>query len=314
MKLSTLVREHLGASDVGEIFPFAPGAGLVEGARAWVLLDEQPARGLGPALVWAERAGAVEVHVLAESDTGLLARRAEMFTVPPTIWTVVDRALHQAEAAPLPDPPTVPGAHEAMRSLIEAGGAEPIVEHGVLAGEVAGLEVCRVVTDPDTGVARLEVGTGAHDREAFQLLHGDVPTVEALADVVATVAEHRRPGAAAHPLNRLAAERALRHRLVQEPALVGADWLDPAPPPVPRPNLKDPVPCVALGSAPSGALMVVVCSTGIDLDLVPFAADARAALAPDADLVLALPARDVVGPTARLAGALRRPARIVPIP
>lgn len=314
MKLSALVREHLGRDEVGEPASFAPGAAIVDGRRAWLLLDDRAAPRLGPALVWAEREGAEELHVLAETDTGVLARRAALFASPPWIWRVVGRDLVPAEATPVPDPPAVPSAHEALRSLIEAAGAEPVVEHGVLAGEVAGLEVCRVVTDPDSGAARLEVGTGAHDREAFQLLHGDVPTREALADVVATVAEHRRPGAPAHPLNRLAAERALRHRLVGEPSLVGAEWLAVAPPPVPRTNLKDPVPCVALGAAPAGGLMVVVCSTGIDLDLVPFAADARAALAADADLVLALPARDVVGPNARLAGALRRPAHIVPIP
>ena len=79
--------------------------------------------------------------------------------------------------------------------MIIEGGATPAVEHGVLVGEVRGLEVCRVVTDAQTGAARLEVGIGQHDREAFQMLHGDVPTVEALAKVVAAVAPHREYGA-----------------------------------------------------------------------------------------------------------------------
>src|SRR5262249_18517616 len=147
--------------------------------------------------------------------------------------------------------------------------------------------------DPDTGHARLEVGVGAHDREAFQLVHGDVPTVDALAGVVAAVAEHRRPGAPPHPLNRLGAERLLRSRLIDDPALVDALVLSAAPPPVPRPNLKDPVPCVATGVDDNGAPLVVVCSVGIDLDVVPFAADARAAtFQPDVRLVLAVPRRD----------------------
>ena len=45
------------------------------------------------------------------------------------------------------------------------------------------------------GAARLEVGVGAHDREAFALVHGDLPTVEALAGVVASWRRYRRPGA-----------------------------------------------------------------------------------------------------------------------
>ncbi len=202
----------------------------------------------------------------------------------------------------------------ALVPLIEAAGAAPVLEHGVLAGEVAGLEVCRVVVDADTGAARLEVGVGAHDREAFQLVHGDVPPVEALAGVVAAVAEHRRPGAPGHPLNRLGAERLLRSRLLDDPSLVGALMLSAAPPPVPRPNLKDPVPCVATGVDDIGRPLVVVCSVGIDLDVVPFAADAHAAsFRPDARLVIAVPPRDDHPVTRALAARLRQPAEVVTV-
>jgi hypothetical protein len=62
--------------------------------------------------------------------------------------------------------------------------------------------------------------------------------------------------------------------------------------------------------------VVVVCSVGIDLDLVPFAADARLALLgrdADAGLVIAVPERDAHAATKALAAALRRPAEIVPL-
>ena len=116
-----------------------------------------------------------------------------------------------------PNDRRLPAEHEAFRELIVAAGATPVVEHGVLIGEVGGLEVCRAVTDADTGAYRLEVGIGAHDREAFQLLHGDEPTATALTQFVASVAPHRAPGAVGHPLNRLARSRALRSRLEAEP-------------------------------------------------------------------------------------------------
>ena len=67
----------------------------------------------------------------------------------------------------------------------------------------------------------------------------------------------------------------LRWQLVTEPSLIGAVTLTPVAPPVPRLNVKDAVPCVAAGRDASGAAIVVVCSTGVDLDLIPFAADAR---------------------------------------
>jgi hypothetical protein len=130
--------------------------------------------------------------------------------------------------------------------------------------------------------------------------------------VVDAVSEHRRPGADPHPLNRLGAERAIRSRLLRNPELVGGRRLDVANPPVPRENLKDPVPCAALGETLDGRPLVVVCSTGIDLDVVPWAADARAALTePGAALVIVVPERDLSPVTKSLAGALRHPATVV---
>jgi hypothetical protein len=74
-----------------------------------------------------------------------------------------------------------------------------------------------------------------------------------LADVVALVARHRRPGAAPHPLNMLGPERALRARVVADPSLVGADTLVPVPPVVEPPDLRTATPAPAVGEDP-GAL------------------------------------------------------------
>ena len=204
VKLATLIREHGAGSEV-EPAPFALGAAATDGSVGWVLLDERQQRGLGPALAWAVRAGVAHLHVLAEEGTGTLARRAAAFRLPVEVWHIAERTLLPAIAEPLPAVLAVPEGHDQFRPLIIEGGAVPAVEHGVLVGEVRGLEVCRVVTDQQTGTARLEVGIGQHDREAFQMLHGDVPTVEALAKVVATVRPHREHGADPHPLNRIGA-------------------------------------------------------------------------------------------------------------
>jgi len=319
LKLQTLVRDHFGAPD-GTPRPFPTGAALVRDGEGWVLLEDEPASGLGGALAWATRQGVDRLHVLTESDAGLLARRAAAFSPAPDVWQVDGRALLPADPEPRPTPPELPAAAAALRPVIVVAGAEPVEEHGVLSGEVLGLEVCRAMVDDDplpSGEpgARLDVGIGAHDREAFRLVHGDGPVDAALAQVVAEVAAHRRPGAAPHALNRLARERALRHRLMDDPSLVGLTSLLPAPPPVPRTNLADAVPCVALGTDGSGAPVVVVCSAGIDLDLVPFAADARDALAgPEARLLLAVPEGDDHPVTRELAARLTVPAEVVAVP
>lgn len=316
IKLRALVRDHLADDTVPEPVAFAPGAALRHGDTAWVYLDVRPGARLGAALVWMLRSGASSLEVIAESETGVLARRAEEFVRPIGVWHADERALLPAVAEPLAEPVAVPQHHDRFRELIEAGGAESVVEHGVLYGDVRGLEVCRVVDDPDLGTTRLEVGVGAHDREAFQMLHGDIPTADSLARIVEIVRRHRQVGAAEHPLNRLASERFLRWRIEQDPALVGAASLRSAEPPLPRQNLKDPVPCVAVGDDTAGAQMVVACSTGVEIDLVPYAADARRAVAgPDVGrrLVLAMPSRDQVRVTRELAGLLRHSAELVSV-
>ena len=200
----------------------------------------------------------------------------------------------------------------ALAAVIAAAGATPISEHGVLSGEVAGLEVCRAITDAHTGEPRLEVGIGAHDRETFQMLHGARPTLDALRDVVDHVTAHRAAGAPRHPLNLIAASRLLRARLVEQPELLRAHEvtdLAPVSPPMPRTNLKDELPCAAISA---DGRTLVVCSSGVDLDVVAFAADAAAMHGAERCLI-AVPARDVVAIQQRLATLVRVPTQFVPI-
>ena len=123
-------------------------------------------------------------------------------------------------------------------------------------------------------------------------MFGNVPPVSAIASVVDQVRSHREVGAAPHALNRIATSRLLRHRLLADPSLVGARELVGAAPPVAADDRNAPGPAVASGVDDSSRPLVVVCSVGIDLDVVPFAADARLALDPAARLLLALPERD----------------------
>ncbi|MFP5489407.1 MAG: hypothetical protein ACLGHQ_14020, partial [Acidimicrobiia bacterium] len=252
LKLRALVRDHLADDTVADAVSFAPGAALRHDDAAWVLLDQRPGEMLGAALAWMLRSGATRLHVVAEQSTGVLARRASEFTTPISVWHVDDRSLLPAVPEPIAAPLPAPPHHDSFRSLISEAGADPQAEHGVLFGDVRGLEVCRVVDDAYLDTTRLEVGVGAHDREAFQMIHGDVPPAESLRRIVDAVLEHRRLDAPQHPLNRLAAERFVRWRVVDEPGVIGATAMQVADPPVPRANLKDPVPCVAVGHDAAG--------------------------------------------------------------
>jgi hypothetical protein len=300
-----------------EVADLGLGLGVVRDGAAHVWLTARHARGLGPALLWARRRGARSLRLVAERDGGLLARRADMFAPGRCAVTVVDARLAPVAAAAHAPSPAVPPSAEAFSETIAASGADVVREHGVLTGEVVGLEVCRVAVDASTGAARLEVGVGAHDRETFAMLHGAEPPPDALARVVARVREARassRAGAA-DPLARLAAERATRHAALAEPALVGAARLEAAEPPTPRDNVRDAVPCAAVGVDPQGRPLVAVFAASADPDVVPWAADARARLAgSEARLVVAMAPRNSVAAIRALADDLRVPARFVDLP
>lgn len=284
---------------------FSPGAAFVNSDAVWLLIDGEAGRSLGGALAWAAPHGDA-VNLLVERDSGVLARRVAMFDAQVNVWHVDDRRLLPAVPEPNPQSVLPPESHLAFRAMIEEAGADAIVEHGVVVGEVRGLEMCRVVEDATTGEPRLEVGMGAHDREAFAMVHGDLPTADALRTVIDAVRIHREDGAAPHPFNQFAAERLHRWRALHRPETVGCVSLVPVDPPVARTNVKDAVPCVAIGEGLDGERLAVVFVHGVDLDVVPFALDAanhhgctRA--------VVALRECDMVPSMARLATLARRP-------
>ena len=295
------MREHLGLESDPQGTPevFSLGAAFLTDEAVWTLIDGDASRALGPTLAWATRHNR-HIHVLVEKDSGVVARRAAFFKQSISVWHVDEKSLLPAVAEPhLPAVEADP-AHRALMPLISSSGADALVEHGVVVGEVRGLEMCRVVNDSITGEARLEVGMGVNDREAFAMVHGELPTEQALRNVIEAVQVHREPGAMVHPFNQFGAERLHRWRALQAPQSIGFVELAPADPPVKRTNLKDPVPCVAKGTAKNGDQSVAVFVNGIDLDVIPFAVDA-AEMHGVNSVVIAVRQRDVTESIRRMA-------------
>ncbi|CAB4941531.1 unannotated protein [freshwater metagenome] len=145
------------------------------------------------------------------------------------------------------------------------------------------------------------------------MVHGSVPTPEALASVIASVDRVRRPEAEPHPLRQLAPEGWLRWRLLTDPSLIGLTELRFAEAALERESVKDTGAAIAFGRDHEGNDVVVACSVGIDLDLVPSAADARFSLNPTAQLLIVLPSRDLHPAAHQLAAQLAYPARFVTV-
>ncbi|HET9443384.1 MAG TPA: hypothetical protein VFO65_08675, partial [Acidimicrobiales bacterium] len=221
-KLRALVKGRWGDEAVAGARPgFLPGGAALaaaDGAEAWVLAEDQPHRGLGPALTWATRhaPGAERVHVVAAGGpdvAGVLARRAEWFDRAVHVYAIEGTALVDARPAPLPGPRPADPRAEALRPMIERAGADYVVEGGLVRAEVKGLEVARV--EVRDGEALLAVGVGRHDREARLDLGGTSQGEADLAGAVGTVSEHRREGGIGHPAYHLAPERWLRWVVVR---------------------------------------------------------------------------------------------------
>ena len=172
-----------------------------------------------------------------------------------------------------------------LAQLLVDADLEVVVEEGIVRGEVNGLEVARIVHGAtSTGIPldapMLEVGVGHADRELTAMLHGALSPVDQLARVCEIVRDHRRLGAERHPLNQMAPERWLRARLVADPSRIDLVRLASIAPAVARPNLRDTAVAMARGESASGETVIVACSVGVDLELVPAAADARLQLGP----------------------------------
>ena len=323
-----------------ETLPFMAGAGLLDPATntAWLLVDESrverdpmdaattaaplPRGWLGGAIVAATRKGIGELHILADHLTGDDARRATYFKLQPQLWQVVGRSVHAVSATPFVMPPEPSAVEMLFVEVIEASGAEAVVDHGVLKAEVLGLEVGRVTLDEDD-VPHLDVGVGRHDQLAQAMMYGTAQVDESLRVAVAAVRKFRNREAGSHPANQLSPERWLRTLVPDRPFLAGFRPAENASfafvagtEPV---RLKHPSPAIALvdfldhttGLPKQGVLGV---SVGVDLDAVAYAADAREFYRPDSDLYLMWPEGSNVDAMMLLAQSLRTPVQWSNVP
>jgi hypothetical protein len=316
--ISAALRSLVGDELAGEPEVFPGGAVLHSESTSHIWLDERADRLVAVAMLLTARAGRSSLRIILPTERAaeapVVARRAVQWSLPAEVVVLDGRSTSVVAAGDHVDERSLDRAHEDFVETITAAGAEVVVEHGVLTGEVAGLEVCRVVDDTDG--ARLEVGVGAHDREAFRMLHGETPAAESLARIVAAVREIRTPGADPHPLKRLAPERALRRRLLDTPELVGAGSLEPVSPVIAAAGPGDPAPAHLLGVR-DGSRVLIACTTGTDLGAAADAIDTfhwrREADQLDS-LVIAVPERNRLRSVDELAALIGIPTDVVSIP
>lgn len=293
---------------------------FVDRGTVYALAEHGTAAALASAVLWTRRRDAERLVLFTDERAGDLARWAAYFTLgstPIEVREIAGATSHVASPTPAAEPIESSDDAEALTQLLLDAGVEVVVEQGVVRGEVLGLEVARLVRWPietgGDGELHLEPGVGRFDRDAVAAAHPEEDPAHGLARTVFAVRSHRYPGAPAHPVQMLVRERWIRADLIADPSTIGAAELRPVDMTTEAFGMRDAHPAAAYGTDLDGRPLLVVCSTGVDLALVPLAADTRARVDPEARLVLALPERDHHVATSMLAGLLRRPAEIAAV-
>jgi hypothetical protein len=278
--------------------------------RAWIVSMSDDLAVLGGVLVWIDRHKPGQVQLIVDHHAGIHARRVATLAPECTVWVSNGADVARAVAEPIPEPLPRPDDSAHLESALAELGLDVVCEDGIVRGEVAGLEVARILHGPDGPV--LEAGVGRFDREAGVLLHAGRSPVDAVADAAAQVRPHRTPGAASHAVNRLARERWLRHEVIAHPATHDIDLPALVEPIPPRVNLLEVVPAALLG-VDGDRSVLLACSVGVDLGLIPALADLIAVHQPDLVRIV-VPDRDRLPHLERLIGRLPLPTEIRTMP
>lgn len=201
-------------------------------------------------------------------------------------------------ASPEPLPVVLPGPDDAgaLVGQLRGAGLEVVLEQGEWRGELAGLEVARIVRWPrETGgddLLHIEAGVGRFDRDAAAAVHQGEPTSIGLQRVIRTVSQRRHRGAPAEPLSILARSRWLRSVALADPSVVGAVTLEPVEATFAPASVREERPATALGHTTRGDPVLVAFGSGCVLELVAVGADTRELHLPSGRLRLVIPARD----------------------
>ena len=264
----------------------------------YMLQEQVSPASLGAAMLHTLRSGCRRLVLFVDEGGPVAARLAGFFSAEPRIEI---RSVVGASSAPAqrePPPVVLPGPDAAATLIGELGdrGLEVVLEQGEWRGELAGLEVARIVRWPsETGgddLLHIEAGVGRFDRDATALMHGVEDPETALRRAMDAVSARRHPGVATNPVSVLARSRWMRSAAVTDPGALGLVDLQPVETTFPPASVREERPAAALGHRGDGESVLVVFGAGTGFELVPVAVDTRELQAPGRTVVLVVPPRD----------------------
>jgi len=198
-----------------------------------------------------------------------------------------------------------------IRRLLEDNDCVVTFEHGKIKGELKGLPIAEVVTEP-SGESHLEVGVGTYDREAHKIVNYNEPIETTLERISQEVSKFRRKDSVVHPLNRVARSNWLIHEVMSADSEIGVTDIERVPSPVEAMDVSDSLPASAVAKK-NNQVILLTAYTGADLEAVPVAAQLLNSYPAD-EIWFLHPQKDDYSAIRRQAEHLKVPASFIPVP
>lgn len=255
--------------------------GVKKDNQIWILCEQPDGSCLLSSVALAQKQKAEQIYIFVSSPTTSLARWASYFvSLKIQIWYFDKTSAQVLLPTDLEPPAPLVFDPNGFVEEIEKAGARSLIQDGILIADVKGLEVARVVQDPDLQF-RLRVGVGRNDRQGHAIMNPDAKTSDLLPRVVKEILTYRKPGIPLRKENTLCSQNWLRHIVINNPSLIGASSLSPSfiPGYLVGPNSTSPA--VAGGFDKDGSPIGAIFYVGIDPQIILSAIDVRISLARD---------------------------------
>ena len=197
-----------------------------------------------------------------------------------------------------------------IRRMLEDNHCVVTFEHGKVKGELKGLPIAEVVTEP-SGESHLEVGVGTYDQEAHKLVNYNEPVETTLERISQEVSKYRHKDSVVHPLNRVARSNWLIHEVMNDNSKIGVTDMERVPSPVEVMNVSDSVPASAIAKK-NNQVILLTAYTGADLEAVPVTAQLLKSYPAD-EIWFLHPQKDDYSAIRRQAEHLKVPASFIPV-
>ena len=198
-----------------------------------------------------------------------------------------------------------------IRRMLEDNHCVVTFEHGKVKGELKGLQIAEVVTEP-SGESHLEVGVGTYDREAHKIVNYNEPVETTLARISQEVSKYRHKDSVVHPLNRVARSNWLIHEVMSANSEIGVTDMERVPSPVEAMDVSDSVPGSAIAKK-NNQVILLTAYTGADLEAVPVTAQLLNSYPAD-EIWFLHPQKDDYSAIRRQAEHLKVPVSFITVP